>query len=715
MKAEEQFQQGNWQNIAISHGIDKSVELYETELNRWLKGEVPDKIFTEFRLRHGVYGQRQEGVQMIRIKLPLGMVSVRQMETLADLSEELADRVSHVTTRQDIQYHNVSIKDTPELMRRLGEVGITTAEACGNVVRNVCACPKTGTCSTESFDPTPDALAMTEFMLKHPDAQDFGRKFKIAYSGCASEMCGLTNIHDLGLIATIREEDGQRKEGFQVFIGGGLGAVPRQARLLYEFYPREKIFPLIQAISRIFTRHGERKNRNRARFKFVVDKFGIEETRIMLEEELKKISMDSERAGIFAKYESYEEKPLKAPSSLDLDAQSDEFKKWFQHNVEQQKQEGYSIVHVFLPLGDISAFQFRQLGNCTRKYIQDTIRLSVEQNIVLRWVSNEDLPSLYEDLKSFHLHGIANVLGDVTACPGSESCKLGITASRGLAATLHEQFQNELSEMGNQKGMKIKISGCPNSCGQHHIADLGFFGSAQSKEGKVAPVFQMVLGGTTEANAASYGLAIGKISPHHIPEAVQRLNQLYQNSKENGEGFTQFVERLGKKAIKNELADLMKLPTYAESPEFFMDSRRTTAFKVETGKGECAGELLPRSEFLLEECDRLNAQATQYLESGERLDEAYELTISSMRKSAIALLLTQGLEEFGDYNVIDEFRSKFVDTQIFFKKSADYYFNTTSENIRDLDPIEIRYRVEHSVLFVEEANVVYSRIAQTVS
>lgn len=313
-----------WQNVGTSRNLDFDIETYETELNRWLQGEVADTIFTEFRLRHGVYGQRQEGVQMIRIKIPLGMVSVRQLDMLADLSEELADNVSHVTTRQDIQIHNVDIRNTPELMRRLAEVGITTAEACGNVVRNVCACPKVGACTTEAFDPTPDALAMAEFMLRHPDAQDFGRKFKIAYSGCAGEMCGLANMHDIGAIAVVKEENGKRVHGFQVLIGGGLGAVPRQARLLYEFAPREQLFPIAQAIARVFTRHGERRNRSKARFKFVVDKFGIEEMRKMLEEEMEKIPSDTYRDTALNKYIDFEETPLKPASTLDLESQSAE-------------------------------------------------------------------------------------------------------------------------------------------------------------------------------------------------------------------------------------------------------------------------------------------------------------------------------------------------------------------------------------------------------
>ena len=308
----------------------------------------------------------------------------------------------------------------------------------------------------------------------------------------------------------------------------------------------------------------------------------------------------------------------------------------------------------------------------SQQYIKDTIRLSAEQNIVFRWVSNAELPFLYEDLKQLGLHGYGNTLSDVTACPGTDSCKLGITASRGLAAMLHEKFQNELYELGEKTGMKIKVSGCPNSCGQHHIADLGFFGSAQSKEGRIAPVFQMLLGGTTSGNAQSYGLAVGKISPHRVPEAIERVNRFYENFGEVDESFSQFVERVGKKKVKEELADLMTLPTYEDNPDFFTDVGEETAFKLSTEKGECAGVLLPRTEFLLEECDRNNAQAAIMLEES-RSREAYHLAKSSMEKASIALLLTQGYEEFGDYVTADAFKSHFVETSIFFAKPAAYY------------------------------------------
>ena len=265
--------------------IREEIDVFETQLKRVQADKMSEKVFLEFRLRHGVYGQRQDGTQMQRIKIPLGMLTVAQMIQLADLSEEYADGISHITTRQDVQYHFVDIDDTPNLMRRLAEVGITTREACGNVVRNVTGCPEAGVCSTEEFDPTPHAQAMAAFLLRHPDAQNFGRKFKIAYSGCADKPCGLARMHDIGAVATVREEGRQKIQGFKVYVGGGLGAIPHQAKLYSEFVPANEMLPLAQAMSRVFARLGEKDDRNRARMKFLVNILGIDEFRRLVEEE----------------------------------------------------------------------------------------------------------------------------------------------------------------------------------------------------------------------------------------------------------------------------------------------------------------------------------------------------------------------------------------------------------------------------------------------
>ncbi|HYM13768.1 MAG TPA: nitrite/sulfite reductase, partial [Bryobacterales bacterium] len=366
--------------------VKNDLDVYETELRRVQQGLMPEKVFLEFRLRHGVYGQRQPGVQMQRIKIPLGMLNTTQMERLAELAEEYSDGVCHVTTRQDIQLHFVNINDTPNLMRRLAEVGITTREACGNVVRNVSACPQSGVCREEVFDTTPYARAMAYFMLRHPDAQNFGRKFKIAFSGCDDNPCALAMMHDIGAIAKVREVDGKLERGFKVVVGGGLGPLPYQAKLYSEFIPAAEMLPLGQAIARVFARLGEKKNRGRARMKFLIGQLGIDEFIRLVREEREKLPFDPRWTSYLAEAEAFREEPLLPPSLLDPVGRSPEFLRWVRINTRSQRQPGYSAVTVYLPLGDISSDQMRGLARLCRQYTRDTVRTTVEQNIFVRWI-----------------------------------------------------------------------------------------------------------------------------------------------------------------------------------------------------------------------------------------------------------------------------------------------------------------------------------------
>ena len=378
---------GRWTNLPPA--VREEIDVYETELRRVQSGKMPEKVFLEFRLRHGVYGQRQEGVQMIRIKIPLGLLDREKMIRLADLSEEYADGVSHVTTRQDIQYHYVDINDTPNLMRRLAEVGITTKEACGNAVRNVTCCPQSGVCRDEVFDVTPHAKAMAYFMLRHPDAQNFGRKFKIAYSGCEQHPCGLAIMHDIGAIAKTKQIDGTEVRGFKVYLGGGLGPLPYQAKLYSEFVPAAEMLPLAQSIARVFARLGEKTNRAKARMKFLVAKLGMEEFMRLVAEERQKLPADQRWTEEFENAEkTYIDEPLKPASELAVPENADpELLRWLEINARPQQQDGYSMVEIFFPLGDISGDQLRGLANLCHQHVKDTVRTTVDQNFLVRWVS----------------------------------------------------------------------------------------------------------------------------------------------------------------------------------------------------------------------------------------------------------------------------------------------------------------------------------------
>src|SRR6202140_3891120 len=499
--------------------------IFETEISLRKQGKIDERLFAETRLRRGVYGQRYDNGQrhngktvrrlvfpsgeltkgqntmwdapgMQRIKIPAGGLDAEQLETLADLAEEYSDGIAHVTTRQDFQLHYVHIEDTPSLMRRLAAANITTREACGNSVRNVTACPYSGVCPDEKFDVTPYSRAMSKFLMGHPDTQNFGRKFKPSFSGCSQHACGLASMHDMGMVAVTQIEDGKEKRGFEVSVGGGLGAVPYQAKLFDTFVPPEELLPLAQAISRVFARLGEKKNRARARIKFLVQDLGIEKFRELVLEERKTLTPDPRWTEYPESFAEFKESALRPAGERPL-LGSPVVQRWLKTNIRSQKQPGYSVVTIALPLGDITANQLRALADVARRFTKETIRATVEQNIVLRWVSQGDLSEVHKALQAAGIgEPGAETIVDVTACPGTDTCKLGISSSRGLAAELRNRLAEKSFQLEESvRNLHIKISGCFNSCGQHHVADLGFYGVSRKMSGYAVPHFQVVLGG----------------------------------------------------------------------------------------------------------------------------------------------------------------------------------------------------------------------------
>src|SRR4051812_5465542 len=459
---------------SITEQLAKEIDAFESQIALRKMGKIEEKVFAETRLRRGAYGQRydnghrHDGITtqdltyptklndgpltkgpdtmwdapgMQRIKIPYGALSPEQMEVLADLAEEYSDSICHVTARQDIQLHFVHIEDTPTIFRRLAAVGITTREACGNSVRNVTACPKAGVCHTETFDVTPYAKACAYYLLGHPDTQDFGRKFKIALSGCKHEACALVSMHDLGGIAATRTIDGKVQRGFEIYVGGGLGAVPHQAKLFEEFLPEEELLPLARAIGRVFARLGEKKNRNKARLKFLVQKLGVDEFRRLVMEERSSMPEDPSWRKYFDEIPKYDEKPAQKVVQLTVGKRPEGYDAWAATNVYEQRQSGYSLVTVTLPLGDASSDQMRRLADIARKYCGDHVRTTVEQNLVLRWVPSGKVVDVYNELKGIGLGKPgAGTIVDVAACPGTDTCKLGIASSRGLAGELRERL-----------------------------------------------------------------------------------------------------------------------------------------------------------------------------------------------------------------------------------------------------------------------------------
>ncbi len=735
---------------SVPEQISSEIDVFENEIALKKQGKIEDRIFAETRLRRGAYGQRYDNGQrhdgqetrtlnypsantkgpntlwdapgMQRIKIPFGGLNAAQLEMLADLCEEYSDGIAHITTRQDVQLHFIHIDDTPALMRRLASVGITTREACGNSVRNVTACPIAGVCREQTFDVTPYANAITWFLLGHPDAQSFGRKFKIAFSGCRENACGLVRLHDFGAIAATREENGKTRRGFELWVGGGLGPVPQQARLYDEFVPEEEILPIAQAMARVFARLGEKKNRNTARLKFLVSKLGIEEFKRLVAAERETLPHDPRWTDYLKDVATYKEEPLKPATLLQISAaQSEGFTQWHTNNVYRQRQEGYATVTVALPLGDITATQLRAIADISRKYMKETVRSTVEQNLVLRWVSEGDLPALYKELQKAELAApVANTIVDVSSCPGTDTCKLGIASSRGLAGELRMRLAAKNAEMDETiGGLRIKISGCFNSCGQHHVADLGFYGVSRNKNGYTVPHFQVLLGGEWGNNAGTYGLAIGAVPSKRIPETIDLITNRYRAERLPNESFQAFIKRIGKAECKKMIDDFTAVPAHDVDASFYSDWGDPREFSIgDIGVGECAGEVVFPIDFELVACEREVFEAQLQLEAGN-IEKASRMAYEAMLHGAQALLKFRFVIAPSEPDKIaGDFRTSFFDTEIFFDpfvrgKFAQDFFDA-HENAGKPRTAETAHQlIEQAQLFIEACYSCHARMTAT--
>jgi sulfite reductase (ferredoxin) len=730
-------------------GLAEEIQQFEDQITLKKQGRLDDKVFMEARLRRGCYGQRYDNGQrhdgvrvrtlrypcgdltkgpntvwdapgMQRIKIPYGGLNARQLEVIAELAEEYADGVAHVTTRQDFQLHFVHLDDTPTIMRRLAAVGITTREACGNTVRNVTACSMAGICPDEVFDVTPYARACAYYLLGHPDCQAFGRKFKIAFSGCPDKPCGLARIHDIGLIARERCSNGHVQRGFEVLVGGGLGPVPYQAKLFTEFLPVEELLPTVQAIARIFAQHGEKRNRNRARMKFLVEKLGIDEFKRLVQQERARLTEDPAWASYLEEHGRYQESPPPLGDACVSTSPPEDprYQTWLERNVQRQRQAGFVAVTVPLPLGDITAEQLRQLADIVRRYTPDTIRTTIEQNFLLRWVRESDLPALYQDLVRAHLaEPLAGSIADITACPGTDTCKLGIASSRGLARELRRRLAARLDSLDPSLAtLRIKTSGCFNSCGQHHVADIGFYGVSRNRSGYAVPHFQLLLGGNSRRNGCSYGLPIVAIPSKRVPEALERILACFQAERQPGEDFHAFVQRKGKESLKALIEDLTQVPPHDADPSWYVDWSDAREFSTEDiGVGECAGEVVTPLEFELASCERELLGAQTLFEKGVT-EEARQSACRLMLRAARALLEWLGVTAREEEEVVARFKSELCDTQLFFDPFvggtfANYFLTAWEQRAQPADEDAVRRLLNEAQLFLDACHACYVRLA----
>ncbi len=591
--------------MADQQGLDPAasteIAAFEKEVQRYRAGWWDPQEFIGFRTLRGVYGQRQPDAHMVRVKLPLGMLTADQMDTIGEIAEQHTKfKRAHLTTRQDFQFHFTTLEDASGIMGRLAEVGLTTREAGGNAVRNVTGSPLAGVCPREPFDVTPYAIAYARHFLRNPLSQRLPRKFKSSFS-CCEQDDAISDIQDLGFIPRLRRVAGGLQPGFAVKVGGGTSIFPRSALLLTDFVPVETYLRLADAVVSVFDRCDElRRNRQHARLKFHVQRVGIEAFRAELETELGQPWGDwidpSPGGGWQATAIPSRDAAhyRKAPPS-GLVARPD-FAAWRHSNTLIQRQSGFSTVTVRVVCGDLSADQLRALGSIARDYAVGELRATVQQNLMLRWVPQARLPELHSALVELGLDGPANAVSDVTSCPGTDSCKLAITASAALARQLSEEL-SALDRDAKLTGIHIKVSGCPNGCGQHHLADIGLEGAATRQGSAWVPSYHLYLGGSYSGasyTGGSQATLLGtrqaiRIPAKNVPAALRILLTAYREHAADGESFANFTRRMGSLFFRQALGDLLEAPPLGPSTlDFYRDFGRSMLFRVERGEGECS-------------------------------------------------------------------------------------------------------------------------------
>ncbi len=577
----------------------RDIERFERAISQYLAGEIPEDVFRVMRLNNGIYGQRQGGTnQMVRIKLPAGTITPEQLDLMGRLSEEYSRGWGHITTRQNVQIHYVELTKVPDVMRELAKVGLTSREACGDTVRNVMACHLAGACPHEFLDVTPWAEAAFEHFVRNPLGQRLPRKFKINFSGCSTD-CGQAMFNDAGVVATSRTlEDGTVETGFRVFIAGGLGATPHPALALEDFTSREDLLPTIEAILRLFEQTGNRDNKLRARLKWVVDQLGIDEVRRRVLKIRHTLPASSSwPGGIPAIVAKAGDAPAGRSTTVEATAVGqgvavsltprDPYERWVATGVVRGTANGTVSAVAYAALGDITASQFRSLASIQRELGAD-VRLSNRQNVVFRGLTEAQLPTLYARLEAIGMaRPGAELARDVVACPGADTCNIAVTQSRGLAKAIGEALEEEgLAEVG---GVRINISGCTNSCGQHHASDIGFFGAERRAHGRSAPGYQMLLGGYVGQEQIHFGEKATRLPAKNAPKAVVRVVRQFADERNAGESFRGWMERVGgAHAIGQSLKDLDVFPTFDEAPEYYSDYDETGPFVAEVGDSECA-------------------------------------------------------------------------------------------------------------------------------
>jgi len=635
--------------------VEKDIIELAQKIEQFKDGKIDEEKFRSLRLARGVYGQRQQGVQMIRIKIPYGKLSSHQLRRISEVSDEYSRGRLHITTRQDLQIHYVDLNRTPELWAELERDEVTLREACGNTVRNVTASETAGFDVDEPFDVSPYADALFKFFLRNPICQEMGRKFKVSFSSSDSDT-GLSFIHDLGFIAKIENN----VRGFKVMIGGGLGSQPRHADTLYNFLPSDKIIPLMEGVLRVFDRHGERKSRSKARMKFLLKSIGLEAFKALIETEQKAIEQQS----VPVNHENFPiSKPVKieAPTVDIKDKKT--FELWKSTNVISQKQTGYKAIGIKVLLGDFYTDKARALADLVETYAAGELRLTLRQNIVIPFVREDLIPVVYTELEKLGFTEVGyNKAVDITACPGTDTCNLGISSSTGIARELETVIKTEYPTYLNNKDLVIKISGCMNACGQHNMANIGFQGmSIKTKDKFVAPALQVLLGGGNSGNGIGrFADKVIKIPSKRGPEALRLILDDYQLNSDQ-KTFYDYYAIQGEKYFYNLLKPLSESTNL--KTEDYIDWGAKQPYQKAIGVGECAGVVIDLISTLFLESEEKISNARADFES-KAYNNAIYFAYSSMVNSAKALLLSKSHSTNTQASIISQFDEVFVSTNL---------------------------------------------------
>ncbi|MCC9137821.1 nitrite reductase [Pontibacter silvestris] len=679
--------------------VERDIIELERKIREFREGKLPEDKFKSLRLARGVYGQRQQGVQMVRIKLPFGKVTTQQLLRIAGISDKYSTGNLHLTTRQDIQIHFVSLDRTPELWAELEQDDITLREACGNTVRNVTASPEAGIDPEEPFDVSPYADATFRYFLRNPICQDMGRKFKMSFSSSDKDTA-LAYMHDLGFIPKVKEENGQTVRGFKVMIGGGLGAQPSLAHLAYEFLPEDRVIPFIEGVLRVFDRYGERNNRNKARFKYLINKIGLEEVMRLVNEESIALKSHSFEIDNSIDFTPSLPEPREIPDYVIEN--NNKFNVWLRTNVFRQKQEGYCGVYLKVQIGDISSDTARALVPLVRDFSADEIRVTQGQNLLLKYVREEALPYVFTKLDELGLAEPGfNSVADITTCPGTDTCNLGISNSTNITKVLENVIVDEYPELIFNTDLKIKISGCMNSCGQHGMANLGFHGSSLKSGKNVVPALQVLLGGGTLGNGEGrIAQKLLKVPSKRGPEVLRYVINDYRSNKQEGEKFNAYFDRQGKDYFYQLLKPLADLTTL--TADDFVDWGHQEEFQPAIGVGECAGVMIDLVATLLFEADEKLEWASEAMEEKRFADAIYH-GYTAFISTAKALLLDKNVKCNSQNSIIEEFDKNFVAEGVF---PFEPDFRSLVLQINQNKPSEdfAKSYLEKASLFLQEAS-----------